>query len=220
MTAHEGKMWNLIGALGWVESNHNYEAIENLLLQQDDDTIHSFRDFVNERLGDLYERVDNYEAETDNRCGNYGGDDSYGDMLSHVVGMGKLAFDTIMADPTRLDEIKFVENFNYAIPHDTEYAREEHTLGFHQTQAAECMKHLERITLENNPHEVDQDVILDLTARMIHLTQGNLVDACEGFIKEGSKGEAYRRFYQWDANDKMAMFSNTLYDAARKLIKH
>ena len=219
MTAHEGKMWNLIGALGWVESGHDYEGIENLLLQQDDDTVNSLREFIGERQNDLYERVDNYEAEHDGRCGNYGGDDSYGDMLAHVIGMGKLAFDTIMADPTRLNEIKFVENFFYAIPHDTAYAREERTIGFHQEQASNGLKELQRIRAAAED-DTDLGIMMDLTRRFLELKAGNLGTACDGFIGTDGRSEIYQRFMNWELNDRQAMFSNILYDTARKLIKH
>lgn len=220
MTTHEGKMWNLIGALGWVESGHDYEAIENLLLQQDDDTVHSLREFANERMGDLYERVDNYEDEDGNeRVGNYGGDDSYGDMLAHVVGMGKLTFDAVMADPRRLNEIKFVENFLYALPHDTAYAREERTLGFHQEQASNGLKELQRIR-KAAEDDTDLGIMMDLTRRLLELKAGNLVVACDGFIGTTGNSEIYGRYMNWELNDRHAMFSNILYDAARKLIKH
>ena len=222
MNAHEGKMWNMIGACGWVESGHDYEGITKLLITRyNDNDIKELDDFVAARFNELYVRIEKHEDHTGQRCGEYGGDDSFGDMIHHVIGMGKVAFDTIMKDPTRLSEIDYVESFSYGIPHDPAYERKTYTLGFHQEQAANCMTELERITMENNPNEADQDVILELMARLLRLYKGNILGACEGMIGHkgpGGKNEVYMRLYNWEANDKMAMFSNTLMDAARKLI--
>jgi len=127
-TPFENKMWNIIGAVGWVESGNDYELIERQLLNDyDDNSIGELRAFVDGRLTDLYDRVDEYEVDF-GRLGNYSDDNSFGDMMSHVVGMGKLAFDTIMNDPRRLSEIKYSESFLYSIPNDVEHARKQLTI--------------------------------------------------------------------------------------------
>lgn len=220
MTAHEGKMWNLIGALGWVESGYDYEGIENLLQQQDDDTIHSLREFVGERINDLSERVESFEQHNDERCGNYGGDDSWHDMLCHVVGMGKFTFDTIMNSPRRLNGVDYKENFLYAIPHDTEYTRLGRTLDFHQEQAANCLQSLVHDYKDDlSPRDIN--AIEMLARRMRALLEGDIVTACEGLTgrrDDPARRELYNSMCNWPANHRMAMYANTLQDAARKLI--
>ena len=130
MTEHEGNMWNIIGALGWVESGYDFRGIEHLLLTNyNDGDIISLIEFVDERENELMDRIEQYETDNGIRCGDYNGDNSWSHMLAHVVGMGKVTYDTIMNNPTRLEEIGIVDSFSYAIPYPYQLvqAREELT---------------------------------------------------------------------------------------------
>jgi hypothetical protein len=48
----------------------------------------------------------------------YGGDDSFHDMISEVIGRGREFYKRVLADPTELDGMAVTENFHYNFPDD------------------------------------------------------------------------------------------------------
>jgi len=120
-------MWALIEEINWKSrsrTRHGYEGGKQFLLDNfTKETCDALRDFAKKQKNALYVRVANYESDY-GRCGNYGGDDSYDDMLWHVVGLGEDIYNMIMDNPKLLDRIDFVESFSYCLSYEYEYEKE------------------------------------------------------------------------------------------------
>jgi hypothetical protein len=117
-------MWALIEEINWKSrsrTRRGYEGGKQFLLDNfTKETCDALRDFAKKQKNALYVRVANYESDY-GRCGNYGGDDSYDDMLWHVVGLGEDVYNMIMDNPKLLDRIDFVESFSYCFPFEDDY---------------------------------------------------------------------------------------------------
>jgi hypothetical protein len=120
-------MWALIEEINWKSrsrTRRGYEGGKQFLLDNfTKETCDALRDFAKKQKNALYVRVANYESDY-GRCGNYGGDDSYDDMLWHVVGLGEDIYNMIMDNPKLLDRIDFVESFSYCLSYEYEYEKE------------------------------------------------------------------------------------------------
>jgi len=118
-------MWTIIASLDWHKRSNNeeraYEKIKFNLMQGYSPKIAcQVRDFVDARVGELYVAHAKF-AEDGNTAGNYGGDDSFSDMMYHVVGMGEAKYKAVMKDMNKLNSIKWVESFSYALPYKHDY---------------------------------------------------------------------------------------------------
>lgn len=206
-------MWNYIKRMNWAtacKKRQGYYDVKNYLLHSySKDIIDELEAFARERVSELIARVDKYDDENNARSGDYGGDDSHGDMMYHVIGLGEDKFNEIMADPSKLNGMDFTESFNYCFPYRDDYKAMK--LEYHQDRARECLGELVRIVKENEPSADDLRIIGELIARFMSILAGDIKPAFEGY----SYDKDYDRYYKFDSNDCSAMFSNYLNDCKR-----
>jgi hypothetical protein len=55
------------------------------------------------------------------------GDDGFGDLLSHIIGLGRTEYERVLANPklaaTRADNNQFKECFSYCLPYEEDYEK-------------------------------------------------------------------------------------------------
>lgn len=117
-------MWVIIETMDWKTHSHaprGYDTMKaEFMCRYDKSIAEQLSAFVSARFNELYKTVEAYENAHE-RLDCYGGDDSFGDMLHHSIGLGKKNFKAVTKNPKKLDSIEFVESFSYAIPHVTDY---------------------------------------------------------------------------------------------------
>jgi len=209
-------MWNYIKRMNWAEAckNHQgyYDVKRVLLFSHSKSVNDEIKAFARARVSELIARVDKYDDENDTRSGDYSGDDSHGDMMYHVIGLGEAKFNEIMADPSKLNGMDFTESFSYCFPYRDDYKAMK--LEHHQTRARECVVELGRIMHENEPDLDDLMIINELLSRFVWILSGELDEAFKGY----SYDKDYNRYYEFESNDQMAMFSNYLNDCKRFML--
>lgn len=112
--------WEEVAHFGWGTKTTDYDAIKkDILARWDDEFVKSFEEQCRDFEGALYQKVEAYEQEHGVSCEC--GDDGFGDLMSHMVGLGKEHFEACMADPMmvvkRGQHSYYVEKFSYCIPH-------------------------------------------------------------------------------------------------------
>jgi hypothetical protein len=205
-------MWKDIEELNWAERSQErrgYGQARRYMLENFTKTrCEKIREFISIRYNELAARIEAYEQENDCRVGNYGGDDSFNDMVHHVIGLGETYFNKVMKHPELLNDLDFVESFSYCIPYDSDF--EEVQPGHFEIKARECLYELARILKENDPSPEDVKIILGLVKRFCKMAAGEFEAACEGVNEH-----TYNTFYRFDSNDRQALFANILSDCKK-----
>jgi hypothetical protein len=122
----EDEFWAIIGTMGWGRKDTNYKRIKNAIrvrLNFDVERIETFHDIYRKKQGDIARVLD--KAYYENSDGLGLGDDGFGDLTSHIVGMGKDEYTRVLNDPS-LGKARahapygspegFTESFSYAVP--------------------------------------------------------------------------------------------------------
>jgi len=122
-------MWGILEQINWAKRSQDYRGYNQckvyLLEMYTQEGCNAIRKFAEDRKAELYKRVTEYQKENNYRCGDYSGDDSFGDLLWHVVGLGEKAFNMIMENPKLLDRVKYVECFAYCLPYDSDFLEDD-----------------------------------------------------------------------------------------------
>lgn len=166
----------------------------------------------------LYTRVNSYEKENHIKCGSYGGDDSFSDLLWHIIGLGRDVFNEIMDDPTKLNNYSdYVESFSYVMIDTHDVDKFDHY--YHQEKAYECLGILWHMKKQGYEIPNNSKIMNELETRFSHLVEGNVKKACGDFKDwRKKKKNVYDKYYNWENNNHHARFSNTLNDAYNYLI--
>lgn len=209
-------MWKLIEQINWKKvssGKYNSDAVKRTVMEMfTEKTCKEIRAFASDRHSDLYAAVEKYEKENDCHCGDYGGDDSFGDMLWQVVGLGKAKFNKVMKDPTVLNGMPFVECFGYVLPYDDDYVviSEDH----HINNAKNAIAALSEIVTHSDPLGADNvRIIKDIMGRFLTVLEGDYKGAVKGFDKK-----KYSEYSDFDGNTHHAMFANYLSDVKTYLV--
>jgi hypothetical protein len=116
-TKQINEFWAEVALMGW-GTKGNYDAIKLALLQkwtpskakQMSNTCRFLRNRLDEKCRKVVKGL---------------GDDGYGDLLSHIIGLGKEEYDRNMAEPklaaARAYEYEFKECFSYCLPHKDDF---------------------------------------------------------------------------------------------------
>jgi len=203
-------MWKYIEEINWAllsKKKRGYEEgkrymLENFTAKRGNE----ISEFIAKRFKELYKRIEKYEQANDTHCGDYGGDDSFGDMIHHVIGLGEAKFNEIMEDPSKLNGMDFVESFGYCMPYEEDYKMLSED--YHVERAKQAVVELARIATENAPSGQDVMVIKELMDRFLLIIAGDVHAAMEDYDHEND----YSRLYQFEANDCMAQFANYISD--------
>lgn len=218
---HDKLMWAIIESLNWAgrcNESRIYDTIKmEFMHTYTEETAKKVNDFVTARFKQLYEAYDKHIADGGESCGHFGGDDSFGDMLHHVIGMGKKTFNAVMKDMTKLNGIKFVESFSYALPHTNETFNDYKNLNedFHIDRAKQSIKALADVVTSGEPIGADKArTIKELFSRFMSIIESNNIDAFGDLDFDTD----YKRFSDLDT-EYHALFANYLFDAKKYLEK-
>ena len=150
-------MWKDIEEINWEvhsKKSRGYEEAKLYILRNfTKSRCTKIREFVNERFDDLYEFIQTFEYVNDTHCGDYGGDDSFGDMIHHVIGLGEDKFEEIMKDPSKLNGMDYTESFSYCLPYGDDF--ELLKPDYHLDRARQSIVELARIVAENKPLSIE-----------------------------------------------------------------
>ena len=112
-------MWKLIEAIDWVNLSKEPRGYNKGQVFVRGYFTPAARlemiDFVDARVVELTYAIHQYEAVNGVHCGDYTGDDSFSDMVYHVVGLGEKTFNAVMQNPATLNVIGSVESFAYVL---------------------------------------------------------------------------------------------------------
>ena len=124
--------WDLIDELGWGTATTDYNQIrDDLISRLSLDEAVEFRRFIDRAMNLLYREITDWEEYDDTptvpcSC------DSFSDLRSHVVGLGKKEFSSVMKNPLLAynrsmakygTKEGYEESFLYAIPYHTDYPK-------------------------------------------------------------------------------------------------
>jgi len=205
-------MWKYIEEINWSELSkrkRGYEDGKRYMLENfTQKRCNEISDFVHLRWRELYSCIEDYERANDTHCGEYGGDDSFGDMLHHVIGLGEEKFIEIMADPSKLNGMEYVESFSYCMPYDDDFE----LMGSdeHMERAQKAVSELARIVSQNKPSGDDVRTIKEMMNRFLSMLAGDFEEACRDFDRD-----VYNRYYTFESNDCQAMFANYIGDCQK-----
>jgi hypothetical protein len=142
-----------------------------------------------ERRRALAGAVDRYLEETEVRLDV--GDDGFGDLIAHVIGMGRDAYEQALAEPAQVVERgqsgDFEESFAYAIPDRDSYAK------LLPGRYAERARKLRRDYAEAAERAVDlknADAIAEAVTRLVALLRPMAEGDWKAFLATESEGVA------------------------------
>jgi hypothetical protein len=120
----EDKFWEIVKTVNW-ESDCDFERIKLWFLKNvPEDEASAFTDIMTEK----WNLLDHMIGDERNPAG--GGDDSHGDLINHVIGLGKEQYEAHLKDYKLLaargsaahgTKEGYAECFSYAIPYDDDY---------------------------------------------------------------------------------------------------
>jgi len=121
-TCTEETFWEVISEIDW-ENNQDTSVIKRAcLIAWAPEFGASFRKILDKKEGEVGRALEKYEDDPDEQRDYYLGDDGFGDMCSHVVGLGRETFEAEVADPKKLvkraQKSDYVECFSYGIPYE------------------------------------------------------------------------------------------------------
>ena len=213
----ENKIWEIIESVKWEEKCNTVDSTKlkiELMKRYSQEEIAEANKMVSKLSNELYKCISRYEDEQleGGRLGNYGGDDSFSDLLHHIVGSGKLVYEAVMADPVIAACIDFTESFMYVMPYDDDWNNlvPEYWIA----KAEDC---LESLCDCDKLNVISAEIKEELFSRFEKAKKGDFVGATEGFTVDidplrGYNRDLYNRYYEWDGNIHSAKYSNILTD--------
>lgn len=119
----EDIFWDCVSEIGWKDKDepHPNRVKRACLIAWTAEFGSSFWEILGEKEGEVSRQLSNYQPRFSD--GEYSlGSDSFGDLCSHVVGLGRVTFQDEMENPQKVfwrarDE-NFREKFSYCIPHE------------------------------------------------------------------------------------------------------
>ena len=120
----EQKFWAIIEPFGWGTRSTDYKRImRSLMGQLSPDEADELRAIFSKLQQTLNQEIEEYERQTDQNIGL--GDDSFDDLTSHIIGMGRRVYEETLRNPQlafdRAKKHDYEESFSYALPHKSSY---------------------------------------------------------------------------------------------------
>ena len=114
---NEKRFWEIVEGIGWgnlcLEIKPDFEAASlrtaKSLSRQE---ANEFRTILDEKVNIIAKLAEQRVSL---------GDDSFGDLCHHVVGLGQDFYENTLADPDTLKTLKFRESFSYCVPGASDY---------------------------------------------------------------------------------------------------
>lgn len=169
------KCWEIIEGVKWGTTDVDYDVVKTVLsmILSDEETkeLHAFVEKQKSRVYRAYREWCEDHPDTD--TSDWLGPDSTGDLLSHIVGLGKAEVEACVADPKRVSNrvVKgdFTECFDYCIPwhsakteKDTLQSTLTHHLGIldrvvsAQPAFASCVQEMRELLLDADKNPLEE----------------------------------------------------------------
>jgi len=167
--------WSEVALIGWTdnpEKGFSDKAKARLLRRWTGEFLEEFNEMKDELQSKLARAVEAEEQKTGNSTGC--GDDGWGDLMNHVIGLGQKEYEASLADPGRVlkrgQAYNYAESFGYCIPYgsDIEFISK----GLYIKRAREIVENLTALKQSRFGEEFeDLDGLLQIMMRVVN---GNL----------------------------------------------
>lgn len=122
----EPSFWMLVDKIGWGTKTTDFEAVQKaIMLKYSPLEAEALGDIKDKLFHALYQRLDQWEDTEEGKPFEMG-DDSFSDLVNHIIGLGKREYDAVMKDPKRAWERAmkglYEESFSYVFPSHSDYA--------------------------------------------------------------------------------------------------
>lgn len=222
------KHWEILESINWAQECQSPRITSSALQRK---LIAEYRQheiiaackYAEELRESLEEAYYSYRELYNKTPGQFGGDDSFGDMLWHVIGMGRDYYNRVLMDFSILNDLDSREGFQYVMMRSYNDF-EEFEWHYHKNRIEQAYGKIMMMELtEGKVSTQDLAVRHELKARLEmiliamekdnHLAVLNQVRDMDPKNKSGS----YLKFYDgWDHNE-MAFYSNVLSDLLRNM---
>lgn len=211
--------WNVITSMGWArvtfgDARVDCEAIKREFMETYSEQVATdFREWYNAKYRELVNAYDAAEKESGKRYGNFGGDDSFGDMLDHVMGLGQEYYNAVMADFRILNNLDPIESFAYCIPYTGESMNDYADLkgSTHQVRAEKALKAIVANAIDVEMPAESLVAMADTMKRLTLIMAGKYEEA----VGDLDKDRDYDKFYSYDGCENGAQYANTLFDCKK-----
>ena len=175
--------WEIVKNARWT-SDHNYDRIKYQWM----------RTMTLPQAEGLRRKFDKFRSRLDNKITDkvHGvGDDSFSDVIAHIIGMGKHAYDLVMKDPSLaqrlIDAHEYVENFGYAFPDKDDYNLIEPK--YLIKQATGYLEELSELTSNRSAikSQEDAETLRDMIKRLRAAESGDFKKATQGWDRSKYK---------------------------------
>lgn len=165
------KFWNEVALVGWTdkpEKGFYDKAKARLLRRWTGEFLEEFSEMKDELYSKLVAAVQRAEKGSGEsvECG----DDGFGDLMNHLIGLGKEEYEASLADPMRVikrgQAYNYAESFGYCIPYGTDI--ELISKGLYITRAREIVENLTALKQSRFGKDFeDLDPLLQLMMRVV-----------------------------------------------------
>ena len=133
---NEDKFWDIVDFIGWgkiCKKDRAYDEGKAMFMDQVEtlEGLEAFRKVFSEKHNALYQAFDQWEKDGQDWHAHHNprsfglGDDSFGDLIAHCIGLGREEYKACLADPERAHKralaYDFSESFSYCIPYKEDY---------------------------------------------------------------------------------------------------
>ena len=177
MTGNDTKLfWSLIDMLDWGK-DCDYKRVKRTILKNlNEDVANALRKCVNQRMTAL-----------DHVAGDFihgVGDDSWGDVRAHIIGLGQEVYDAAIADidtiQDRIDRGAYTECFLYGLTYDSDWTFDKDA----PKRADGYIKDLAAVEYKIQLTTAELVMVDDMRRRLNLIKEGNMVEALEGWKRE------------------------------------
>ncbi len=208
--ASENDFWKFVSKAQWTK-DHDSDRIKKMILQTMDKESASELNNTYRKLNDTLHRHISNDVEGV-------GDDSYSDLIAHIVGTGKTLYDAVMRDPSiaqrMVDDRAFKESFSYSFPYPEDWNLNDPK--FFMKKATKYLEDLAPLTtgkIQMSIRKEDVNLIRKMVKRLRSVESGNFRKAVDGWgSDEYSRWGALTSRAQHEALDLHYGFGNLLND--------
>jgi len=113
------EFWDKVAQIGWGTKTTDYGTIKRDLLK-------AWTPEKAEKMSDVFGMLSNALYVKCDKVVDGVGDDSFGDLRAHIIGLGREEFNRVMENPKlaqeRINKGDYKESFSYCLPYASDYA--------------------------------------------------------------------------------------------------
>lgn len=215
--------WNIIAGMGWAKATLGEGRVDTSAMKREFMETYSekvaaqFNEWYRAKYRELVNAYDAAEKESGKRYGNFGGDDSFGDMLDHVMGLGETYYCAVMADFSLLNKLDPVESFAYCIPYTGESMNDYDDMKpkTHKKAARRAVKAAAKNATRSDVSNDDLVILGETMNRLTLIIAGKFDEA----VGDLDFKKDYGRFYGYKGCENGAMYANTMFDCKKYMTK-